>query len=135
LTHKRVKNDKIHKKQEQYLAEVLRLHHEKFYGGRRISRIIPIGHSTVSRLFSIFAPKNDRQYIKMQKQKQKQTSQTQLTSGELQTKDVKALEAEIARLRVALREERMRADAYDEMIHVAETKFRISIRKKAGDNR
>jgi hypothetical protein len=48
---------KYTKKQEKYLAEVLRLHHEKGYGGRRISRIIPIGHSTVSIWFSIFAPK------------------------------------------------------------------------------
>jgi hypothetical protein len=126
---------KYTKKQEQYLAEILRLHHEKGYGELRISRIIPTGHSPVSRWLSIFAPKNNRHCVKMQKQKQKQTSQTQSTGGELQTKDVKALEAEIARLRAALREERLRADAYDEMIHVAETKFRISIRKKAGAKR
>jgi hypothetical protein len=122
---------KYTKKQEQYLAEVLRLHYEKGYGGKRISRIIPIGHSTVSRWLSIFAPKNDRQCVKMQKQ----TSQTPPIGGELQTKDIKALEAEIACLRVALREERLRADAYDEMINVAETKFRISIRKKADAKR
>jgi hypothetical protein len=126
---------KYTKKQEQYLAEVLRLHYEKGYGALRISRVIPIGHATVSRWLSIFVPKNDRQCVKMQKQKQKQTSQTQPAGGELQAKDIKALEAEIARLRVALREERLRADAYDEMIHVAETKFRISIRKKAGAKR
>ncbi|MDR0414770.1 MAG: transposase [Prevotellaceae bacterium] len=117
---------KYTKKQEQYLAEVLRLHYEKGYGGKRISRITPIGHSTVSRWLSIVTPKNDRQCVKMQKQKQ--TSQTPPTGSELQTKDIKALEAEIASLCVALREERLRADAYDEMINVAETKFRISIR-------
>jgi hypothetical protein len=65
---------KYTKKQEKYLAEVLRLHQEKGYGELRISRIIPIGHSTISRWLSIFAPKNDRQCVKMQKQKQ--TSQT-----------------------------------------------------------
>jgi hypothetical protein len=119
------------KKREQYLSEVLRLHYEKGYGERRISRILPIGHSTVSRLLAIFAPKTDRQCVKMQKQK----SQTQPTGGELQSKDIKAPEAEIARLRVALREERLRANAYDEMIRVGETKFRIAIRKKAGAKR
>jgi DNA-binding transcriptional regulator LsrR (DeoR family) len=62
---------KYTRKQEQYLAEVLRLHYEKGYGERRISRILPIGHSTVSRWLSIFAPKNDRQCVKMHKQKQK----------------------------------------------------------------
>jgi transposase len=126
---------KYTKKQEQYLAEVLRLHYEKGYGERRISRILPIGHTTVSRWLAIFASKTDRQCVKMQKQKQKQKSQTQPTGSELQSKDIKALEAEIARLQVALREERLRADAYDEMIHVAETKFRIAIRKKAGAKR
>jgi transposase-like protein len=64
---------KYTEKQEQYLAEVLRFY-EKGYGALRISRIIPIGHSTISRWLSIFAPKNDRQCVKMQKQKQ--TSQT-----------------------------------------------------------
>jgi hypothetical protein len=123
------------KKQEQYLSEVLRLHYEKGYGGVRISRILPIGHATVSRWLAIFAPKTDRQCVKMQKQKQNQKSSPQPTGGDLQSKDIKALEAEIARLRVALREERLRADAYDELIRVAETKFRIAIRKKAGAKR
>jgi hypothetical protein len=48
---------------------------------------------------------------------------TQPTGGELQTKNIKATKTENARLRVALREERLRTDAYDEMIRVAETKY------------
>ncbi|MDR0386016.1 MAG: hypothetical protein LBH60_08055, partial [Prevotellaceae bacterium] len=72
---------KYTKKQGQYLAEVLRLHYEKGYGEVRISRILPTGHSTVSRWLAIFAPKNDRQCVKMHKQKQK--TLTQSIGGEL----------------------------------------------------
>lgn len=41
-------------------------------------------------------------------------------------------EQKIARLEKELREARLRADFYDEMINVAEKKFDIQIRKKAG---
>lgn len=39
---------------------------------------------------------------------------------------------EIKRLKEELRYQQLRADAYDELINVAEAKFHISIRKKAG---
>jgi hypothetical protein len=59
LAHKSVKNGNIHKKQRQYLSEILRLHYEKGYGGVRISRILPIEHATVDGL-AIFASKTDK---------------------------------------------------------------------------
>lgn len=43
-----------------------------------------------------------------------------------------SLEAEIARLQKELQRQSLRADVYEEMINVAEAKFKISIRKKAG---
>ena len=46
--------------------------------------------------------------------------------------DVKALQAEIARLAQDLKYEKMRADAYDTMIDLAEDTFKIPIRKKSG---
>jgi hypothetical protein len=49
--------------------------------------------------------------------------------------EVQALQAEVVRLQSELKGERLRADAYDEMINVAESKFNISIRKKAGAKR
>lgn len=42
------------------------------------------------------------------------------------------LEEEITRLQKELQRQSFRADAYEEMINVAEAKFKISIRKKAG---
>lgn len=41
-------------------------------------------------------------------------------------------EEQISILKKALRVEELRADAFDELINVAESKFNISIRKKAG---
>jgi hypothetical protein len=42
------------------------------------------------------------------------------------------MQREIARLSKALSQQTMRADAFDEMINVAERQFNIQIRKKAG---
>ncbi|MBK5202059.1 MAG: hypothetical protein JJE21_11105, partial [Spirochaetaceae bacterium] len=44
--------------------------------------------------------------------------------------DIKALQAEVARLQKELKDEKLRADAYDIMIDIAESKFNIPIRKK-----
>ena len=46
--------------------------------------------------------------------------------------DLKALKAELLKTQEALRMERLRADAYDRMIDIAEANFKIPIRKKAG---
>jgi len=45
------------------------------------------------------------------------------------------LQAEVTRLHKELKDEKLRADAYDIMIDIAESKFNISIRKKAGARR
>ena len=120
------------KKQKQYFSEVIRLHYEHGYGEDRISRILPIGHSTVSRWIAIFAAENDKKSVQMPKSKKLQ-SHPRVSSTEVN--DVQFLQAELARLQAQLKHERLRADAYDEMINVAESKFKISIRKKAGAKR
>ncbi len=48
---------------------------------------------------------------------------------------VETLEQKVKRLEKELGEARLRADFYDEMINVAESKFGIQIRKKAGAKR
>ena len=47
-------------------------------------------------------------------------------------RDLESLRKEIADLKNQLSKETLRADAYDEMINIAEKKFNIAIRKKAG---
>ncbi len=46
--------------------------------------------------------------------------------------DYAALQAEVARLRKELRQEKMRADVYSTMVDVAEEMFHIQIRTKTG---
>jgi transposase len=116
------------KKQKSYFKEVIRLHYEKGYGDNHISRILPVSHTTVSRWIGIFALENEEKAVSMQKSKQ----QRQPSVSVSQDKDIKSLEEEVARLQSQLNRERLRSDAYEEMIKVAETKFNISIRKKAG---
>ena len=50
----------------------------------------------------------------------------------LSEEDYNALRAEITRLKKELRQEKMRAEALDTMIDVAEEMFNIPVRKKAG---
>ena len=115
------------KKQHQYFEKVIRLHYEKGYGEARISRILPIGHATVSRWIAIFAAEKGKKSVQMHKSNPQRQPPVAVT----QVKDVQSLQAEVSRLQAQLKEERLRADAYDEMIQVAESKFKIAIRKKA----
>jgi transposase len=116
------------KKQQAYFEEVIRLHYENGYGEDRISRILPIGHSTVSRWIAIFVAENAEKSVQMRKSK----TQRQPSPAATQVNGVTALQAEIVRLQAQLKHERFRADAYEEMIDVAESRFKIAIRKKAG---
>jgi hypothetical protein len=118
-------------KRRLYFDEVIRLHREKGYGERRVSRILPIGHATVSKWLAIFAAENDTTPFQVHEQEE----QTRPTSGDAISGDIKALEREVARSRAQLKHEKSCADAHDEMITVAESRFKISIRKKAGVKR
>ena len=116
------------KKQHLYFNEVIRLHREYGYGEDRISKILPIGHATVSRWISIFATDKKEKSVQMKKRKPR----TELIASATESADVKALQREIIRLQTQVKRESLRADAYEEMINVAESKFNIAIRKKAG---
>ena len=52
--------------------------------------------------------------------------------GHESPKDIQALESELKKLRAALTEAEIKTEAYEELIKVAESKFGIRIRKKAG---
>ena len=119
------------KKQKMYFDEVIRLHRDYGYGESRISRILPIGHATISRWIAIFVSENKEISVRMKKQK-RPTVPPVVNSAD---KDMKGLHSEILRLQSELKRESLRADAYDEMIRVAESKFNISIRKKVGVKR
>ena len=60
------------------------------------------------------------------------TGKTQEDKGQSRSKDTESLKAELTNLREELKYQRLRADAYDEMINVTEEQFNIKIRKKVG---
>ena len=119
------------KKQLLYFDEVIRLHREYGYGEGRISKILPIGHATVSRWISIFVAENKEKSFQMKKG----NPGKEVASPDTKVSDIESLQKEVIRLQAQLKHESLRADAYDEMINVAESKFNISIRKKAGAKR
>jgi transposase len=87
-----------------------------------ISKKLDVSRSTLYRWMTIFAEDTEKRPIIMQK-----TDSEQPMSQDAQTR--------IAELEAKLRKAELARDAYDEMINVAEAKFNIPIRKKAGAKR
>lgn len=114
-------------KQRKYFAEAIRLHYEEGYGSNRIERILPVGHSTISRWIAIFAKEKGK--ISMAKHS---INTQDISSVRINDDEVKELQKRIKELEAQLLAAEIKAEAYDEMINVAEAKFRIPIRKKAG---
>ena len=97
----------------------------------RISKIIPVPLETLRQWCIKFAASNkSTQELPMDKKVQvdEQTSKQEQSLPE----DVQALQAELKRLRAELLNAQIKSEAYDELINVAEAKFGIQIRKKAG---
>ena len=114
-------------KQQQYFDEVIRLHYEEGYGEERISQVLPIGHSTASRWIAIFAREKGKISRTIDMRKPQENTSAQVTND-----DVAKLQERVKELEAQLLRAEIKAEAYDEMINVAEAKFRIPIRKKAG---
>lgn len=58
---------------------------------------------------------------------------SQVITPQAQSEEVENLKKRIKELEAQLRQAEIKAEFYDEMINVAEAKFKIPIRKKAGD--
>ena len=59
-------------------------------------------------------------------------SRPKLIMMEKRKKTAKELEAELERLKLELEYEKLKSEAYDRMIDIAEEEFKIPIRKKSG---
>ena len=116
-----------------YYDEAIRLHFELGYGEDRIAEILPIGHTTAWRWFRKFAAENKGKKTAMARTKKEKP--TPKASDEEAKDDIQALKAELSAMKAKLKQAEMRADLYDEMINVAEKKFKVEIRKKAGAKR
>ena len=114
-------------KQRKYFAEAIRLHYEEGYGSDRIERILPVGHSTISRWIAIFAREKGKIAIE-----ENTFNPQDINKMHSKDNEVKELQKRVKELEARLLAAEIKAEAYDEMINVAEAKFRIPIRKKAG---
>lgn len=114
-------------KQLQYFDEVIRLHYEEGYGEDRISQLLPISHTTASRWIAIFAKEKGKISGANDMRKPQETA-----SSSQEKDEIAKLQARVKELEAQLLHAEIKAEAYDEMINVAEAKFRIPIRKKAG---
>ena len=116
-----------------YYDDVIRKHYETGYGEKRLCRIFPVSHTTITRWITRFASENriDRNapyeiYLKVMAKKTKEESVDPY---------VKTLREEVKRLQLKVKEAEMKAELYDHMIDIAEEKFNIPIRKKSGAKR
>ena len=110
------------KRRDQYYDKVISIYQETGYGRRRIAKMVPVGEKTIARWIANFVAENGTV-----------TPQTVMPSNqENHNEGLEALQKEVADLKKQLKYQEMRADAYDTMIDIAEKKFNIPIRKKAG---
>ena len=115
--------------QEQYLDRALELRRQG-YCFEEISNFFSIGHDTVRKWCVTFAP----ELLGHNPMKTKRRKSASFPESNFKS-DSSALEERIKELESELKREKLRADFYDEMINVAEAKFNIPIRKKAGTKR
>lgn len=110
------------KRKAEFYDEVIRLHQEEHLRPCIIAEKLSLKKSTVSFWIRTFAEQTAIENMKRD---------LQITSDSLPM-EVQELQKEVLELRKRLVQEKLRADAYDEMINVAEGKFKIKIRKKVG---
>lgn len=104
--------------------------------GTHICKILPISRTILYKWIAIFAEENPQMSSMKRVQGAKKTLSPSLAvQGDEQPQTIQALQDELKRLREQLREAEIKAEAYDELINVAEAKFHIPIRKKAGAKR
>jgi len=119
---------------KQYLSKVLHLYFEEGMCYRSISEILPVSFASIGYWIRNFAKKHKSKTEIMEaisnldKSSHEQFKEANTGSS----KDTGSFESELASLKEELKYQRFRADAYDEMINVAEEQFNIKIRKKVG---
>ena len=124
-------------KGDQYYDIAMDLYFNKGVGVTQITRQIPVARSMIYRWITKFAIENGlKESSDMSKNTAKGQPQSTLQEGQSgSTDDVNVLRARIEELEEQLRHEKMRAEAYNTMIDLAESTFKVPIRKKSGAKR
>ena len=118
---------------DNYLAQTLSLSKQGLPVST-IVKLIPVDRATIYRWIANFAdvnPQVEPSVMARKSQKEEQTH-TNVSVNEALPEAVLALQKEIKQLRAQLTKAEIKAEAFDELINVAEAQFGIQIRKKAG---
>ena len=118
---------------DNYLAQTLSLSKQGLPVST-IVKLIPVDRATIYRWIAKFAVDNPQEEPSVMAKKSKKGSRVQPEAliNEALPDDVIALQKEIKDLRAQLTKAEIKAEAFDELINVAEAQFGIQIRKKAG---
>jgi len=120
-------------KRDLYYEKAIKLYFQEGMRVTQISRALPLSRAILYQWITIFAEQNPQMAsMKGVKKVKKASRPSQETQTEELPKTVLELPAELKRLRAQLKKAEIKAEAYDELINVAEAKFNIPIRKKAG---
>ena len=120
-------------KRDLYYEKAMKLYFQEGLRVTQISRALPISRPVLYKWIAIFAEQNPQMAsMKGVKKVKKASRPSQETQTEELPKTVLELQAELKKLRAQLTKAEIKAEAYDELINVAEAKFNIPIRKKAG---
>lgn len=126
------------KKRDANIKESLRLYYEQNLSTCEISETLNVREETISFWISIFAngTRSLKEYFHMIPSRNSSKKEDSKKSARKVSCTSEADSAsKIARLERELHDARLRLDFYDEMINVAESRFKISIRKKPGAKR
>lgn len=120
-------------KQKLYYNKVLKLHEEKGYSAQLISKLVPVAKQTVYNWLRIAQEEKERETEAMAKKTApKETPTEETKQAESSPAYPKEAIAEINKWKQQARYQEMRAEAFNKMIDIAESRFNISIRKKSG---
>ena len=120
-------------KRNEYYEKAMKLYFGDGVPATHICKILPICRTSLYNWIAIFAEENPQvASMRRKREAKKETEPQQEVSVEDIPVDVQELQAELKELRAQLTKAEIKAEAYDELIKVAEAKFNIQIRKKAG---
>ena len=116
-----------------YLAQTLKLSKQGLPVST-IVKLIPVDRATIYRWIAKFAVDNPQEEPSVMVKKSKRSARVhpEVPINEALQDEVIALQKEIKDLRAQLTKAEIKAEAFDELINVAEAQFGIQIRKKAG---
>lgn len=134
---------------QRFKDEAVAMYIESDVSMHTLSENLGVGTATIYRWIVKFAEENPTDTRLMEKIRANRTNYGPKTLSEesvqndakevvvpepiaIDTTPALSAEEELRLLKIQLQKEKLRADAYEEMINVAESKFNIKIRKKAG---